>query len=139
MIFAGDRYTMTFSFTQEDVNQFAKVTGDTNPLHIDPEFAAQTPFKRPIMHGMLSASIFSKVLGTEFPGQGTIYMHQSLSFLRPMYVDTQYRAEFHVSEVNDAKHTATITTEVFDQETGKATVKGEAKVMNPDRLGTATS
>ena len=93
MIQVGQTYTHDFKFTQEEVNRFAEVTGDKNPVHTNAEFAAKTIFKKPIMHGMLGASLFSKVFGVLFPGEGTIYLNQSLNFLRPMSVDVDYVAE----------------------------------------------
>lgn len=62
----GDTYEHEFRFSQDDVIAFAQLTGDDNPLHLDPEYAATTPFKRPIIHGMLGASVFTKVIGTKF-------------------------------------------------------------------------
>ena len=69
-------YRHKFSFTQNDVILFAQVSGDNNPLHLDAEFAATTAFKRPIIHGALASSVFSKIMGTEFPGFGSVYMKQ---------------------------------------------------------------
>src|SRR5688572_3317080 len=92
----GTVFTHQFSYTQEEVNRFAEVTGDTNPVHTDAAYAATTMFKKPIMHGFLGGSIFSKVFGTMFPGEGTIYLKQSMSFVKPMYVDTIYEATFTV-------------------------------------------
>ncbi|MFL5730355.1 MAG: MaoC family dehydratase, partial [Cytophagaceae bacterium] len=74
MIEQGQVYTESFSFTQEEVVRFAELTGDHNPIHLDPAYAANTLFKKPIMHGILGASVFSKVLGMQFPGEGTIYL-----------------------------------------------------------------
>src|SRR4051812_36314013 len=107
-------YTHTFSFSQDQVNRFAEVTGDNNPVHTNPEFAARSMFRRPIMHGMLSASLFSKVFGTLFPGEGTIYLKQSLNFLKPMYVDTTYTAMFTVKEVIKDKNRAVVETLIKD-------------------------
>src|SRR5882757_5472959 len=104
MIENGQTYTYEFNFSQADVIAFANATGDKNPVHLDEAYAAKTMFKRPIMHGMLSASLFSKVFGTLFPGEGTIYLKQTLSFLRPMYVDTKYEAHFTVKEVVPEKN-----------------------------------
>ena len=123
-------YVHEFSFSQEEVNQFAKVTGDNNPVHTDPDFAAKTMFKRPIMHGMLGAALFSKVFGTLFPGEGTIYLKQSLSFLKPMYVDVIYEAVFTVKEMNKEKNRATVETLIKDKSTGIVCTSGEATVMN---------
>lgn len=134
MIEANQVYKHDFKFTQEEVNKFAEVTGDNNPVHINAEYAAKTMFKRPIMHGMLSASLFSKVFGTLFPGEGTIYLKQSLSFLKPMYVDTDYEAVFTVKEVVNEKNRAMIETLIKDKTTGIVCTSGEAMVMNVDKI-----
>ena len=70
--------------TQEDIVAFAALSGDRNAVHLDPDFAAKTPFKGVIAHGMLSASYISAILGTRLPGEGTIYLGQNLSFLAPV-------------------------------------------------------
>jgi acyl dehydratase len=134
MIKTGDTYSHEFQFSQEEVNQFAQVTGDKNPVHTDAAYAATTMFKKPIMHGMLSASLFSKVFGTLFPGEGTIYLKQSLSFLRPMYVDTAYEAHFTVKEVIAEKNRAVVETVIKDKATGTLCTSGEATVMNVNQI-----
>ncbi|MGE0568619.1 MAG: MaoC family dehydratase [Bacteroidia bacterium] len=130
----GQIYNHDFKFSQEDVNRFAEATGDKNPVHIDPDYAAKTMFKRPIMHGMLSASLFSKVFGTLFPGEGTIYLKQSLSFLRPMYVDTDYEAIFTVKEIYPERNRALIETVIKDKATEVVCTTGEATVMHTDKI-----
>lgn len=127
-------YRHQFKFSQAEVAQFAEVTGDRNPVHLDAEYAAGTMFKQPIMHGFLGGSIFSKVFGTLFPGEGTIYLSQSMNFLRPMLVDTDYEAVFTVEHVDTEKHRAKIKTEVIDLASGKATISGEAFVMNKSEI-----
>lgn len=134
MIEPGQVYTHEFQFSQDEVNRFAEVTGDKNPVHLDSDYAAKTMFKRPIMHGMLSASLFSKVFGTLFPGEGTIYLKQSLSFLKPMYVDTAYEAVFTVKEVLKDKNRAVVETLIKDKNTGNVCTSGEAVVMNVDKI-----
>ena len=134
MIQENDVYKTTFSFTQAQVVQFAQVTGDHNPLHLDPTYAATTAFKQPIMHGFLGGSVFSRVFGTEFPGEGTVYLKQSMEFLRPMLVDTEYEAVFTVKEINRAKHQAIVSTEVFDKNRGKVVLRGEATVMHVEKV-----
>lgn len=129
---AVHRYS--FRFSQADVIDFARVTGDNNPLHLDADFAAATPFKRPIIHGMLGASVFTKVLGTEFPGYGSIYLGQTLEFLRPMFVDTDYEAAFTVKGINADKHTAEILGEIRDVQTGKVTTRGTATLMHREKI-----
>ncbi len=134
MIKVGEIYTHDFKFSQDEVNRFAEVTGDKNPVHTDAAYAAKTMFKRPIMHGMLSASLFSKVFGTLFPGEGTIYLKQSLSFLKPMYVDVDYEAVFTVKEVIGDKNRATVETLIKDKNTGLVCTSGEATVLNVDKI-----
>ena len=130
----GGSFTHNFKFTQEDVEAFARVTGDNNPLHLDADYAATTAFERPIIHGMLGASVFTKVLGTEYPGYGSIYVSQTLSFLRPMFVDTDYEAVFTVTSINTDKHMAEISTEIRDAQTGKVTTRGVATMINKEKF-----
>ncbi|BDD09704.1 hypothetical protein FUAX_21360 [Fulvitalea axinellae] len=131
----GEVFEHEFQFTQEQVAEFAKVTGDNNPVHLDAEYAAGTKFKKPIVHGMLGAAVFSRVFGTMFPGEGTIYLGQTLDFKRPMLVDTDYVAVFEVLEVDEAKHTATVKAEI--KTTGarqKVLMDGTAKLLNELRF-----
>ncbi|GIV26962.1 MAG: hypothetical protein KatS3mg027_0776 [Bacteroidia bacterium] len=130
----GETFIHEFQFSQKDVEEFARVTGDNNPVHIDPEYAAKTMFKRPIMHGMLGAALFSKVFGTMFPGEGTIYLKQSLNFLKPMYVDTPYIAEFTVKEIITEKNRAIVETLIKDKVSGNVCTSGEAVIMNVNKI-----
>ncbi len=130
----NDEYRLIFSYSQEQVNKFAEITGDNNPLHLNENYAASTMFKRPIMHGFLGGSIFSRIFGTLFPGEGTIYMNQTMSFMRPMFVDTNYEAITTIVEINRNKHSATVKTQVKNKITGKITISGEAVIINPNRL-----
>ena len=120
----GQSWTHDFIFTQEQVNAFANISGDNNPLHINPEYAAQTAFRKPIMHGMLGACVFSKVFGTIKPGPKSIYLSQSLEFLKPMFPDTTYRAVFSVVEQQGKRFR--IRTEILDSESGETLTDGEA-------------
>jgi acyl dehydratase len=131
----GDIHLHEFSFTQTQVDAFAQVTGDHNPLHLDAEYAANTPFKKPIMHGFLSGSVFSFLLGTQFPGQGSVYLRQNMEFLRPMFVETLYVAKLEVTAIDPAKHTAIIATTIMDKNTKKVTLRGEATVMHQEKIG----
>lgn len=134
MLEVNQTYKHEFQFSQEEVNRFAEVTGDKNPVHTDADYAAKTMFKRPIMHGMLGASLFSKVFGTLFPGEGTIYLKQTLNFLKPMYVDTKYEAVFTVREVLKDKHRAIIETVITHAESGNICTSGEATVLNSEKI-----
>jgi acyl dehydratase len=130
----GDTYKHDFRFSQDNVIAFAQLTGDDNPLHLDPDYAAQTPFKQPIIHGALSSSIFTKVLGTEFPGYGSVYLKQTTEFIRPMFVDTDYEATFTVISINEDKHIAEIQGEIVDKITKKKTIVGVATLMHKDKI-----
>ena len=133
MINIGDTFEHHFSFSQQDVVLFAKVTGDNNPVHLDEEYASKTLFKRPIIHGMLGGSVFSKVFGTMFPGEGTIYLNQNLQFLRPMLVSTNYTAQFEVLDIDREKHRATVSTIVINEE-GKKAIDGSAILMHSEKF-----
>lgn len=122
--------TFDIRFSQAQVDQFAALSGDSNPLHLDADYAATTSFKRPIMHGILGAALFSKAMGMDFPGPGTVYLSQTLQFKRPMFVDTDYAVVLIVTAHDPAKQTATLSTEIKDKATGKVCTSGEAMVMN---------
>ncbi|WP_439585797.1 MaoC family dehydratase [Dyadobacter bucti] len=123
-----------FKFTQDEVVRFAELTGDNNPIHLDAEYAATTSFKRPIIHGMLGATIFTKVLGTQFPGFGSIYLKQTLEFLRPMFVEIEYKAVFTIKTINKEKHIAEISTEIIDATTKKVVTRGVATMINQEKF-----
>lgn len=129
----GDQFTTEFQYSQAHVEAFMETTGDRNPIHHDADYASQTVFKRPIIHGFLSGAIFSKIFGTQFPGEGTIYLSQELKFMRPMYVDEPYKAVVEVIKVDREKHRCIMATQVFDRN-GKATIGGQAVLMNPGAI-----
>ena len=129
----GDTYELKTSFTQEQVNAFADCSLDNNPIHINPEYAAKTPFGKPIVHGFFAGAVFSRVFGTMWPGEGTIYMSQQMSFRSPVFVGRNYVAKFEVIEVNEEKHRGLIRTTLIDEQTGKEVITGEAKLMHTDR------
>lgn len=133
MLQQGDTFTHEFSFTKNDVFQFAEVSGDKNPIHLDDAYASQTIFKRRIVHGFLGASIFSKVFGMLFPGEGTVYLSQNLKFMAPMYEDEKYTAQFKVLEVFPEKHRARVETLILDKDR-KTVTSGDAMIMNPQKI-----
>jgi acyl dehydratase len=125
----GQTYIHEFSFSQQEINQFAALTGDNNPLHLDADYASRTAFRKPIMHGFLGGSIFSKVLGTIFPGEGSVYLKQTMEFVNPMFVDIPYQAVFTVKEILP-NSMALIQTEVIDKTNQTLAITGEALVRN---------
>ena len=83
---------------------------------------------------MAKSGIFSKIFGTIFPGEGTIYLEQSLRFKKPMYVDNKYYTKLTVLEVDRSKHKACIKTEIFEQNTNDITIEGQAKIINTKEI-----
>ena len=100
----GQKVSLTKTFTDDDLERFIAITGDTNPLHVDDAFAAKTRFGRRVVHGMLAASIFSTMVGMRLPGTGAIYRAQTLRFLLPVYVGDTVTAHFVVRSVDRARH-----------------------------------
>ena len=125
----GDVATYERTVTAEDIQKFAEVSGDANPLHRDAEYAKKTRFGEPIAHGMLSAGYISAVLGTKLaPNACAVYLSQTLRFLRPVKVGDAIKAVAEVKEIDDEKRTLTLGTECYNQN-GDAVVKGEAVIL----------
>ncbi|MFT6466820.1 MaoC/PaaZ C-terminal domain-containing protein [Halopseudomonas sp.] len=125
----GDKAEVTHMVSERDLILFAEVSGDVNPVHLDEEFAAATPFKGRIAHGMFSGALISAAIACEMPGPGTIYTGQEMSFLRPVRLGDEIRIELEVIE-KLPKNRARIATRVFNQD-GKQVVDGVATVMVP--------
>jgi len=133
MLKHGDFYEEQVTLSQQQVNAFAELSGDKNPVHIDEKFAAETSFKKPIVHGIFSAAIFSRLLGTVFPGEGSIYLGQTLQFKRPVYPGEAYTARVEITSL-DGRNSATFSTVLTHTSTAKVVIEGEAKVMNKNLL-----
>lgn len=119
----GQHVTLTKTFTDHDVERFIAITGDVNPLHVDDAFAATTRFGRRVLHGMLTASLFSTMVGMLLPGRGAIYRSQSLAFLRPVHAGDTVTVHFVVRAVDRAKHRLTIDSWI-ENEAGERVVEG---------------
>jgi 3-hydroxybutyryl-CoA dehydratase len=120
---AGQHATFTKTFTEDDLRRFIDITGDVNPLHVDAEFAAATQFGRRVVHGMLTASIFSTMVGMLLPGTGAIYRSQTLRFLLPVYLDETVTAHFVVRSVDRARHRLDIDAWI-ENEAGDHVIEG---------------
>ena len=117
--------------TEAHIVMFAGVSGDTNPIHLDEEFAAATMFRGRIAHGMLSAGFISTVIGTKLPGNRSIYMNQSLAFKRPVRVGDTVRATVKITAIDTERNHVLLGTGCTVK--GKQVISGEARIMVPSR------
>jgi 3-hydroxybutyryl-CoA dehydratase len=127
----GQRAERRWVVTAADIEAFAAVTGDDNPVHLDEAYAATTQFGGRIAHGMLSASYISAVLGTELPGPGAIYVSQMLNFRRPVRIGDEVTAEVTVATIDARRGRVTLRTTC--SVAGKRVLEGEAVVIAPRR------
>ncbi len=121
----GERAQLTKTVTLEDIESFARLTGDNNPVHLDEDYATASFFKGRIAHGMLAAGLISAVLGSKLPGPGSVYLSQELKFLAPVRPNDTITAQVEVIEWNPERGRISLRTDVFNQEeilaaTGKA-------------------
>lgn len=124
----GETAEVTKTVSAVDIEDFARVTGDTNPVHLDEAYASTTRFGGRIAHGMLGAGLISAVLGTKLPGPGAIYLGQTLRFRAPVRPGDTITARATVTEWNFEKGTVKLATEVTNQE-GTAVITGEATLI----------
>lgn len=130
MVFVGQRASIRKTITESDVVLFGCVTGDQNPLHTDELAARESRFGRRIAHGMLAAGLISAVLGMQMPGPGTIYIKQTLSFHKPIYINDTVTTVVEVAAIREDKPIATLTTRITNQD-GVLVVEGESLVLLP--------
>lgn len=126
----GDSASFQKKITDAEVKLFAQVSGDYNPVHLDEEYAAHTMFKQRIAHGGLISALFSTILGTTLPGEGTIYLEQNSRFVRPVHLNDTITAEVKVETIDPIKGRVMLKTTAFNQ-MGEPVVVGHALVMPP--------
>ncbi len=126
----GDGATLHRLVTERDIQLFAAVSGDVNPAHVDALYAKTSHFHEIIAHGMLGGSLISTVLGTQFPGPGTIYLGQTLKFLKPVHIGDTLTVTVKVTSMNAANRRVRLETTCIDQD-GDVVIAGEAEVMAP--------
>lgn len=127
----GQRAALTSTVTAADIDTFANVSGDTNPVHLDQTYAEATLFKGRIAHGMLTASYISAVFGTKLPGPGAIYISQTLNFRGPVRIGDVVETTVTVVELYPAKRRVRFDCKCTVN--GKAVLEGEAMLMVPAR------
>ncbi len=111
----GDAAEITHQITKNDVNLFASLTGDFNPLHVDAGYAKTTAFQKPVVHGMLSASFISTLIGTRLPGEGALWSSQMLDFVRPAFVGDTLVVRSVVIQISNATQLIVLDTKVSNQ------------------------
>ena len=126
----GQSYETSFAITAELIEGFAEVTGDHNPIHLDDEYASRSIFKQRVAQGMLQAGLLSGVLGCHFPGVGTIYLSQTLKFIKPVFIEDHITLRLEILEINSEKNNIRLETLITNQK-GEVVITGEALVKPP--------
>ena len=124
----GDTAEIRKRITAADIESFAGVSGDYNPIHLDEEFAKATRFGRRIAHGMLTASLISSVIANQLPGEGSIYLGQTLQFVAPVFLDDEITARVTVKQIRDDKPIVKLDTICVNQR-DEIVIRGEATVL----------
>jgi 3-hydroxybutyryl-CoA dehydratase len=127
-ISTGDRASLSKTITEADVFQFAEISGDKNPVHLDAEYTEKSRFRERIAHGMLTASLVSAVLGMKLPGPGSVYLSQSLEFKAPVKFGEVIEAEVEVIEKTVEKNRVRLKTVVRNQD-GTTVLEGDAVLL----------
>ena len=127
----GQAHETVHTITENDIQRFAEVSGDFNPLHMSDEFAATTIFGRRIAHGALTASYISGILGNDLPGPGAIFVGLSMRFNRPVHIGDVVTVRAEVAEKEDRGNRVTLKIECLVE--GKRVITGEAEVVAPSR------
>ena len=127
----GQEADLTRIVTEEDIIKYAEVSGDTNPVHLDADYASSTMFKEQIAHGMLTASFISAVFGTKLPGPGSIYVSQSLKFRAPVKIGDTVTTRVTVTGNVQEKKFVTFST--VCEVGGKTVLEGQANLMLPTK------
>ena len=127
----GDTASIERTLAQQDIQLFAVLSGDLNPTHIDPEFAASTRYSGVIAHGMWGGALISAVLGTRLPGPGTVYLGQTLRFLAPVKLGDRLTVQVTVTALDPGKRCVTLACSCTNQD-GKRVIEGDAQVIAPD-------
>jgi len=117
--------SLSRTVTREDIDRFADVTGDNNPIHVDEDFARNSRFGKTIAHGMFGAGLISAVLGTKLTGPGNAYMEQTLRFLKPVFIGDTITATVEITDLFPEKYQVRLSTVCANQD-GVVVIKGEA-------------
>ena len=128
MIKIGDSAFISKTFSDEDVRNFARISNDKNPIHLNDEYAAQTRFKKRLVHGILTAGLISAVLGTKLPGEGSIYLSQNINFRAPVFIGDTITAKVTVIKLREDKPIITLET-ICKNQADVVVLEGEAVLI----------
>ena len=123
----GDKEILKRIIQKKDVDDFAKLTGDYNPLHMDDNFVSKTRFGKPVVHGMLSASFISTIIGTKIPGSGALWISQSLNFLEPVRIGDEITILASIIGKSESQKILSLDIEIENQHKSKV-ITGNSKV-----------
>jgi acyl dehydratase len=125
----GDFAEIEKKMTLDMVKSFASISNDFNPVHLDEEYAANSRYKRQIIHGLMATSLFSGLFGTKLPGEGCVYKSQNIRFRRAIHIGEMVTARVEVTEVNIKKKIIRYNTRCFVN--GKVMIDGESEIFVP--------
>ncbi len=123
----GQKASLEKVFTDDDVRTFAKISLDANPVHLNDEYAKNTIFKGRIVHGFLSGSLISAIIGTILPGEGTIYLNQTMNFRKPVRIGEKIKATVEIVGIKEEKNILTLNT-YCENDNGEIVIEGSAVV-----------
>jgi acyl dehydratase len=126
-LYIGQNYTLEKTFQENDVIEFSKLSMDDNPIHIDEEYASTTIFRRRIVHGFLVSSLFSAIIGTKMPGNGSIYLNQTMNFRKPVFLEQKVIAKVSILSINVEKQVIELETNCYDIN-GNILINGSALI-----------
>ena len=128
--YTGQSAEISRTFDDSDVHNFANLSGDTNPIHLDAPYAEKSPFGGRIVHGMLVSSLFSTLFGTQLPGEGVVYLGQTLKFRAPVFLGDTITARVELIHLREDKPIGTFACQCTNQ-SGDTVIDGEAVLKLP--------
>ena len=130
-LYVGQKYCLSKCFSAEEVLLFSQLSLDTNPIHIDEDYGQKSIYGKNIVHGLLSGSLFSAIIGTKMPGEGSIYLAQELNFKKPVFQNEMVTAEVEITKLRNDKQLVFLSTICFN-EVREVLIEGSAVVKKQD-------
>lgn len=127
-LYVGQEIREERVFTTYDVEHFAQISGDCNPIHLDEEYGRRSRFGGTVVHGLLVSGLISKIIGMDMPGEGSIYMEQNLRFRKPVYVGEKVVAKIKIADIDKDRNIYTLETNVYNSKE-ECVIEGNAKVL----------